>query len=144
MKELVVEQVKITFCKAIKKFAKKSKIDKEDVSILLKLSKIDAVDERNEAADVRVLTPYVCHQHKVAYETEIKDIMGFTLTMSGIGGLVQAYIHTIIESFENEYKSEEIEITVYLDRADDEEVVYFVYVDGELKKQFLLIDVLKI
>jgi len=144
MKELIVEQVKITFSKAIKKFAKKSNLEQEDVSILMKLTKIEAVDDKNQEADVRILNAYVCHNHKVEYATKLQNIMGMTLTLSGIGSLVQAHIHTIIEEFENEYNSKEIELCVYLDRDNDEDVVYFVYSEGELKRQFLLLDVLKI
>lgn len=143
MKELIVEQIKITFTKAIKKFAKKDKIDSEDVSILFKLERIDAVDMDNVAADVKILEAYVCHNHVKTYKTKLQDIMGLTLTLSGIGGLVQAHIHTIIESFAEKHEGT-IELSVYLDRDDDDDVSYFVYSNGSFITQFLLLDVLKI
>jgi hypothetical protein len=143
MQELIAEQVKNTFSKAIKKFTKKSELEVTDVSILLNLNNIEAYDDENNKVDVRVLCSFVCHNHKIAYETKLQDIMGLTLTLTGIGSLVQAHIHSIIESFEKEYESS-VELSVYVDREDEDEVMYFVYANGELKKQFMLLDVLKV
>jgi hypothetical protein len=143
MKELIVEQIKITFTKAIKKFAKKDKVEAEDVSILFKLEPLDAVDMDNVKADVKVLEAYVCHNHNVSYKTKLQDIMGLTLTLSGIGSLVQAHIHTIIESFAEKHEGN-IELCVYLQRDDEDDVSYFVYSNGSFISQFSLIDVLKI
>jgi len=144
MKDLIVEQITITFVKALKKFAKKDKLENEDVSLLLSLREIEAVDEENNDADVKVLEYRVCHNHKVAYETKLQDIMGLTLTLTGIGSLVQAHIHAIIEQFEKDYKSDNIEVCVCLDRENDDSVSYFLFSNGVLAKEFLLVNVLKI
>jgi hypothetical protein len=144
MRELIAEQVKVTFSKAIRKFKKKADLEDGHLSILLKLNDLDAVDESNNKAYVKVLSSYVCHNHKLAHEVKLSDIMGMTLTLSGIGSLVQAHIHTILEQFENEYSTNDVEVSVYSDMDDDDAVVYYVYANGELKKQFELLDVLKI
>jgi hypothetical protein len=57
---------------------------------------------------------------------------------------VPPQIKKIIENFESELQSKNVEVCVYLDREDDNEVRYFLYNDGAFLKEFLLQDVLKL
>jgi len=57
---------------------------------------------------------------------------------------VPPQIKKIIENFQSELQSKNVEVCVYLDRKDDNEVLYFLYNDGALLKDFLLQDVLKL
>jgi hypothetical protein len=50
----------------------------------------------------------------------------------------------MIENFEIELKSNNCEVCVYLDREDDNEVMYFLYKDGVLVRKFELLEVLKL
>ena len=50
----------------------------------------------------------------------------------------------IIENFETETGSKDIEVGVYLDRNDSEEVDYFLFNNGQLVKKFELEQVLKL
>jgi hypothetical protein len=134
MKEAIINQVMLTFQKAIKKFAKKSNESPENVSFIFRLS-----TDAEKKVDI-----FLCLNHEIHSEVASKDIMGMTLNFSGLGGLIMEHIYSIINDFANHYSTRNIEISVYLNREDDELVDFFVYKDGSLEKQFLLQDVLKI
>jgi len=65
------------------------------------------------------------------------DIKGYSM-------LVPPQIKKIIENFEIELGTADVEICVYLDREDDDEVRYFLYKEGTFVKEFHLADVLKL
>jgi hypothetical protein len=134
MKEAIISQVMLTFQKAIKKFAKKRNEASEDVGFNFVISK-------DEIKKVKIFL--VC-KYQIVSEVESKEIMGMTLNFSGLGDMIMDYIYGILVDFVNEEKNENVEIGVFLNREDDEMVDFFIYVDGLVKKQFLLQNVLKL
>ena len=135
MQEFIVAETKKIFCKAIKKFSKKENVEKEEVSILLYLEDVDG--ERQTAYKV-------CHHHVPTRQTTFMEIMGVIIDYKGYSLFVPPQIKKIIEDFENELKSSDIEVCVYLNRDDDEEVRYFVYNNKAFVREFHLEDVLKL
>lgn len=134
MKEAIINQVMLTFQKAIKKFAKKSNESAENVSFIFRIS-----TDIEKKVDI-----FLCVNHEIHSEVQAKDIMGMTLTFSGLGSLIMEHIYAILIDFANHYMTRDVEISVYLNREDDELVDFFVYKSGSLDKKFLLQDVLKI
>lgn len=134
MKEAIINQVMLTFQKAIKKFSKKNNVSPENVSFIFRLS--TDIEKKVEII--------LCLNHVMHSEVAAKDIMGMTLNFSGLGGLIMEHIHSILIDFTNEFLTKDVDISVYLNREDDELVDYFVYKNGSFEKKFLLQDVLKI
>lgn len=132
MLEALIAQVIVIFQKAIKKFARKDVKEPLDVSLLLKLN------EQNQ------LEIYVCHSHIPVREVPAKDVMGMTLWMSGLGGVIVQHIQQIILNFRGEMSVQEIDVCVYLNREDDEDIDFFLYANSEFVRQFYLQEVLKV
>lgn len=132
MLEALIAQVIVIFQKAIKKFSRKDAKEPLDVSLLLKLN------EKNE------LEIHVCHSHIPVRQVPAKDVMGMTLWMSGLGGVIIQHIEQIISDFRNMLGVKEIDICVYLNREDDEDIDFFLYANSEFMRQFYLQEVLKV
>lgn len=133
MQEFIVSETNKIFNKAIKKFAKKDKIEPNDVSFLLSL---DDSEDRQVIYDV-------CHNYMVVNSVGIMDVLGVLIDLKGYSMLVPPQIKKILENFETEHKSKEIKVGVFLQRDDDEEILYFLFNKGQLVKQFSLSDVLQ-
>ena len=132
MLEALIAQVIVIFQKAIKKYARKDKIDAQDVSFLLKLN------ENNE------LVIELCHSHIPTKVIEAKDVMGMTLWFSGLGGTIVQYIVQIILAFKADLNEEDVDVCVYLNREDDENIDFFLFAKSEFVRQFYLEEVLKV
>jgi len=135
MEEFIINETKKIFSKAIKRFSKEDSVEQAEVSILLYLKEEDG--ERQTAYKV-------CHHHLPVRDSRIMEILGVRIDLKGYSMLVPPQIKKIIENFETELKSTSIEVCVYLDREDEDEVRYFLYNDGAFVKEFLLQDVLKL
>lgn len=135
MEEFIIDETKKIFNKAIKRFGKKDKVEQEEVSILLYLKEEDGE---------RVTGYKVCHHHQPVRETKMMEILGVLIDLKGYSLLVPPQIKKIIENFQSELQSKNVEVCVYLDREEDSEVRYFLYNDGAFLKEFLLQDVLKL
>jgi hypothetical protein len=136
MEDFIISETTKIFSKAIKRFGKNDEVDPQQVSILMGLEKGE--DEE------QTLTYKVCHHHKPVRETKIMEILGVKIDLKAYSLLVPPQIKKILENFQQEHKSNGVEVCVYLDREDDEEVIYFLYNDGQIVKQFMLQDVLKL
>ncbi len=132
MKEAIIAQVIVVFCKAIKKFAKKNGYEEADTSLMLRL---------NEGKTLDIL---ICHLHNPVKPTTAKDVMGMTLSFSGLGGMIVQYIEQILLGFRASCGTEAVDILVYLDRNDDENINLFLYADSKFVRQFYLEEVLTI
>jgi len=132
MLEALIAQVIVIFQKAIKKFARKDKKECQDVSLLLRLN------EQNE------LEIQICHSHIPIRSVEAKDVMGMTLWVSGLGGTIVQYIVQIILTFRDELQEQDVDVCVYLDREDDENIDFFLFAKSEFVRQFYLQEVLKV
>jgi len=135
MQEFIVAETTKIFNKAIKKQAKSSGIEDEKVSILLSLSKDS---ERN-------VEYTFCENFQPVKKVGIKEILGVKMIDSkGYSILVPPQIKKILENFENEQKSDEVEVGVYMNPEEDEEILYFLFKQGQLVRKFELSEVLKI
>lgn len=132
MKEAIIAQVIAVFCKAIKKFAKKNGYEEVDTSLMLRLNAENKLDI------------IICHLHNPVKPTTAKDVMGMTLSFSGLGAMIVQYIEQILVGFRASCGTEAVDVLVYLDREDDENINLFLYADSEFKRQFYLEEVLTI
>lgn len=136
MEEFIISETTKIFSKAIKRFAKNDKVDQNEVSILLGLE--------NDGEGEQTLIYKVCHHHKPVRGTRIMEILGVLIDLKGYSLLVPPQIKKILENFQIELNSKDVEVCVYLHREEDDEVIYFLFNDGQLVKQFALQDVLKL
>lgn len=135
MQEFIVSETNKIFNKAIKKFAQKEKVDEKEVSILLTLSK-------DENKDVLYK---VCVHHTPKYEVSILQVLGVRIDLKGYSLLVPPQIKKILEGFEQQRNSKEIDVCVYISRDEDaDDIWYYLFDGGKLVSQFALKDVLKI
>jgi hypothetical protein len=132
MEEFILSETRTIFNKAIKRFAKENKRDSLDVSFLLKLT-----PEREVG--------YVyCQDHAPLRETNIKEILNVKVfDTKGYTLLVPPQIKNIIENLEARMSSNNIEVCVYLDREDEDEIRYFVYQEGKYVKEVNLLELIK-
>lgn len=135
MQEFIVSETNKIFKKAIKNFAKKEKVDESEVSILLTLS-------RDENKDVLYK---ICVHHTPKYQVNIMEILGVRIDLKGYSVLVPPQIKKILEGFEQQKNSEEIDVCVYISRDEDaDDIWYYLFDEGRLVSQFALKNVLKI
>lgn len=133
MEEFIINETNKIFTKAIKNFSKTDKVDEHEVSILLYLKGED-----------RETGYKVCHHHAPVREVTMMNILGVKIDLKGYSLLVPPQIKKIIENFESSIGSKNIELCVYLNREEDDEVRFFLYNDGTLEKEVFLKDVLKL
>lgn len=132
MEDFILSETKKIFNKAIKRFAKNDSKEQENVSILLRL---------NGEREVEYV---LCHDHSPHRETTIKEILDVrTIDMKGYTLLVPPQIKNIIEKLEAQESSKNIEVCVYLNREEDDEIHYFLYQDGNFKKEVFLLELIK-
>jgi hypothetical protein len=132
MEEFILSETRTIFNKAIKRFAKENKKDQNDVSFLLKLT------------PEREVGYLYCQDHSPFRETSIKEILNVrAIDMKGYTVLVPPQIKNIIEKLEAQLSSQNVEVCVYLDREDDDEIRYFVYQDGKYIKEVNLLELIK-
>ena len=132
MEEFILSETRTIFNKAIKRFAKENKKDSFDVSFLLNLT------------PEREVGYTYCQDHTPFRETNIKEILNVKVfDTKGYTILVPPQIKKIIENLESRIGSKNIEVCVYLDREDDDEIRYFVYQDGKYLKEVNLLELIK-
>jgi len=136
MKEFIVEETTEIFKKAIKKRAEKNKIDENKVSILLSLSK----DEEREVEYT------MCEEYQPVKKVGILEVLGVKFDFKRYSYFVPPQIKKILEGFEEELGSKDIEVGVFLNPEDeeDDEIIYFLFKEGQVVRRFQLASVLKI
>lgn len=142
MQEFITNETKKIFNKAIKRYAKKDGIEEENVSILLHLFDEGEVDENGELE--RKVGYKICHNYAPVKSVSIMDILGVKIDLKMYSVFVPPQIKNILENFETETDSKDVEIGVYLDRNDSDEVNYFLFKGGQLVKKFELEQVLNL
>jgi len=135
MQDFILSETRKIFNKAIKRFSKKDGVEDTEVSLLLYLK--DGEEEKEVGYKV-------CHHHSPVRETTIMEILGVMIDLKGYSLFVPPQIKKILEDFEKELGSSEIEVCVYLSREDEDEVIYFLYKQKKLIKKFELESVLNI
>jgi hypothetical protein len=132
MEDFILSETRTIFNKAIKRFAKDNKKDQLDVSFLLRLT------------PEREVGYMYCQDHAPLRESSIKEILNVrAFDMKGYTVLVPPQIKKIIEKLESQLSSTNVEVCVYLDREDEEEIRYFVYQDGKYIKEVNLLELIK-
>lgn len=132
MEEFILSETRTIFNKAIKRLAKEDKKDELDVSFLLRL---------NGDREVEYI---ICHNYQPLRPTTIKEILNVrAIDMKGYTVLVPPQIKNILEKCEAQVNSKNIEIGVYLDREDEDEIRYFLFQDSKLIKEVFLLDLIK-
>jgi hypothetical protein len=134
MQDFIVSETNKIFNKAIKRISKKEAIETDKVSILLSL-------EKNEESNVQYT---VCHNYIPVKNVGIMEILGVLIDLKGYSLLVPPQIKKILEDFELENSSKDVEIGVFLNPEDEDEVLYFLFKEGQLVRKFELTDVLKL
>lgn len=142
MKDFITNETKKIFNKAIKRYAKKDDVEEKNVSILLNLIDEGEIDEKGEL--LRNVGYRICHNYAPVKSVSIMEILGVKIDLKRYSVLVPPQIKNILENFEYETDSKDIEIGVYLDRNDNNEVNYFLFKAGQLVKKFELEEVLKL
>ena len=142
MQDFITNETNKIFSKAIKRFAKNDKIEEEKVSLLLHLFDEGEINEKGELE--RKVGYKVCQNYAPVKSVRILEILGVKIDLKMYSYIVPPQIKNIIENFETETGSKDIEIGVYLDRNDSEEVNYFLFNNGQLVKKFELEQVLKL
>ena len=132
MQEIIIAETRKIFTKCIKRYAQKMKIEENEISLLLFLKEDDK----------RKVGYKICKHHIPDSEIGIMDVLGVKIDLKMYSQLVPPYIKKILENFETELSGGKIEVCVYLDREDEEDVQYFVYKDEKFVKPFDLADVL--
>ncbi len=142
MQDFITNETKKIFSKAIKRYAKNDGIEEENVSILLHLFDEGELDENGELE--RKVGYKICHNYTPVKSVSIMEILGVKIDLKMYSVLVPPQIKNILESFETETGSKDVEVGVYLDRNDSDEVNYFLFNSGQLVKKFELEQVLKL
>lgn len=142
MQEFITNETKKIFSKAIQRYAKKDGISEENVSILLHLFDEGEIGEGGEVE--RYVGYKICHNYVPVKSVTIMEILGVKIDLKMYSVLVPPQIKNILEKFEKETGSKDIEVGVYLDRDDSDEVNYFLFNNGQLVKKFELEEVLNL
>jgi hypothetical protein len=142
MQEFIVNETKKIFNKAIKRNAKTDGIEEANVSILLHLFDEGEVESSGEVK--RYVGYKICHNYAPVKSVGIMDILGVKIDFKGYSMLVPPQIKNILENFELETGSKDIEVGVYLDREDSNEINYFLFKNGQVVKKFNLEEVLNL
>jgi len=142
MQDFITNETKKIFSKAIKRYAKNDGIEEENVSILLHLFDEGEVDENGDL--VRHVGYKICHNYMPVKSVSIMEILGVKIDLKMYSVFVPPQLKNILENFEAETGSKDIEVGVYLDREDSDEVNYFLFNNGKKVKNFKLEQVLKL
>lgn len=134
MEEFIISETTKIFSKAINRFSKNEKQNPLNTSLLLSLGE----DEEKK------VEYQICFEHQPVKKVSIMEVLGVKIDLKGYSLLVPPQIKKIIENFIVEFASDNIEVSIYLDREDENQVMYFLYKDGQLVKRFELQDVLKL
>jgi len=134
MQELIIGETEKIFSTAIKRFAKERKWDEEDVSLLLYLT---GGDEPEAAYKL-------CHQFNPVEEITIKNILNVKFVdFKGYSVIVPPYISGFLTNFRNELSSDNVDVTVSLNRENDEKVDMFLFKDGRVVRKIDLKDLIR-
>ena len=132
MEEFIASETSKIFSKGIKAYAKKYKVEEQDVSILLYMKLGDTVGYQT----------YVDGNFKE--EVTIKDILGVkVMDLKGYSVIAPPYIYNFLVDFVNELGTRSVDITIYLNE-DGDDVRFFLYKEGVLVREVFIKNLLGI
>ena len=132
MKDLIISETGKIFSKAIKRYAEAKGLEEKQVSIALcldhdQVAYFYAVDNTNMDS------------------ATILNILGVrVMDLKGYSVIVPPYIKGFLEAFEAEYPKGKVEVTVHLDRENDENIDLFLWVNNNLIKKLDLSELINI
>lgn len=151
MEDLIISETNKIFSKAIRKYASSVGESDMNVSVLLRLKDDGEVDDETGEV-VRRVDYWLCKNHRPEKNVGIMEILGVKIDLRGYSILVPPQIKKILERFESETGSRDIDVVVYLNREmlwetpedEEEDLAYFLFVGGKRNKKFKLEQVLNL
>ena len=133
MQDFIISEATSIFLKAIKRYAKEQKVEENEISISLYL------DKEGEVAY------YLSVSGQWHSDLTIKNILNVKImSVKGYDILIPPYIQSFLMDFRTELQSGNIDVSVYINNEDDDEVRFFLYNNGNFIREVFLIDLIKI
>ena len=133
MQDFIISEATSIFFKAIKRFAKEQNVEENEISISLYL------DEEGEVAY------YLSVSGEWHSELSIKNILNVkTFSIKGYDILIPPHIQSFLIDFRTELQSKNIDVSVYINNEDEDEVRFFLYNNGNFVREVFLKDLIKI
>jgi hypothetical protein len=133
MKDFIISEATSIFLKAIKRYSKEQKVEENEISISLYL------DEQGE------LAYYLSVSGKWHSELTIKNILNVrTFSVKGYDVLIPPHIQSFLMDFRTELQSENIDVSVYINNNDEDEIRFFLFNNGVFIREVFLKDLIKI
>jgi hypothetical protein len=136
MVEYVISESKKVFFKALVKYSKEAKLERGSMSLRLYLKEADGE-----------VGYTVCHDGVFVKDISILDILDIKyqiLDIKGYSLIVPPYLKGFLEGFNDEFGSKKMEIFIYFDIKDEDEIRFFLFNDEEMVKEIFLEDLIKI
>lgn len=133
MQDFIISEATSIFLKAIKRYAKEQNVEESEISISLYL------DEEGETAY------YLSVNGEWHSELSIKNILNVkTFSVKGYDILIPPHIQSFLIDFRTELQSQNIDVSVYINNEDEDEVKFFLYNNGKVVREVFLKDLIKI
>jgi len=133
MQDFIISEATSIFLKAIKRYAKEQMVEENEISISLYL------DEQDEVAY------YLSVGGNWHSELTIKNILNVkNFSIKGYDVLIPPHIQSFLMDFRTELQSENIDVSVYINNEDEDEVKFFLYNNGKCVREVFLVDLIKI
>jgi antitoxin component YwqK of YwqJK toxin-antitoxin module len=133
MQEFIISEATSIFLKAIKRYAKEQNVEENEISISLYL------DEEGEVAY------YLSVSGEWHSELSIKNILNVkTFSIKGYDILIPPHIQSFLIDFRTELQSQNVDVSVYINNEDEDEVRFFLYNNGNFVREVFLKDLIKI
>lgn len=133
MQDFIISEATSIFLKAIKRYSKEQNVEENEISISLYL------DEQSEVAY------YLSVSGKWHSELTIKNILNVrTFSVKGYDVLIPPHIQSFLMDFRTELQSENIDVSVYINNNDEDEVRFFLFNNGGFIREVFLKDLIKI
>lgn len=151
MEDFIISETSKIFSKAIKRYAKESGVTEDRVSILLGLFDEGEIDEKSGEV-VRNVRYSVCLDHSPVKQVGIMEVLGVKIDFKMYSVIVPPQIKNILENFERQYGSRDVEAMVYINderfwktpEDEEDEVAFFVFKSGKVVTKFKLEQVLNL
>jgi len=133
MQDFIISEATSIFLKAIKRYAKEQNVEESEISISLYL------DEEDEMAY------YLSVNGEWHSELSIKNILNVkTFSVKGYDVIIPPHLKSFLIDFRTELQSQNIDVSVYINNEDEDEVKFFLYNNGKVVREVFLKDLIKI
>ena len=133
MQEFIISEATSIFLKAIKRYAEEQNVEENEISISLYL------DEEAEVAY------YLSINGKWHSDLSIKNILNVRkFSIKGYDVIIPPHIQSFLVDFRLELQSENIDVSVYINNENEDEVKFFLYNNGNVIREVFLKDLIKI